>query len=399
MTDDATQPGRSEGTRSDNTRFEETEKETMTDGTTGTGHTARGATGGVVDGPLRVAVMGAGSIGCHLGGSLSTVDGVEVTLIGRPAAMALLAERGLTLTSSRRPPRRVAADAFRTATDASAAAGADVVLMTVKSDGTREAARQLAPHLAAHPTRGTVVVSFQNGLRNADVLREELPEQTVLTGMVPYNILQTEPGSFHQGTGGALMLDDTPAGSPLVGALTLAGLHVQPRADMREVQYAKLLMNLNNAVNALSGIPLRAELSERAYRACLALAQTEALAAFRAAGIRPAQLGAVRPSLTPVLLRLPDALFTRAAAKMLAIDEKARSSMWEDLQRGRPTEVDSLQGEVVALADQHGLTAPANARLAALVHEAEGAPAGQARTWSGPELLAELRAATTSCTT
>ncbi|MBF9069986.1 2-dehydropantoate 2-reductase [Streptacidiphilus sp. NEAU-YB345] len=352
---------------------------------------AETATGSAADGrgPLRIAVMGAGSIGCHLGGSLAAVDGVEVTLIGRPAAMALLAERGLTLTSSRRPPRRVAADAFRTATEASAAAGADVVLITVKSDGTRDAARQLAPHLAP----GTVVVSFQNGLRNADALREELPDHTVLTGMVPYNILQTEPGSFHQGTGGALMLDDVPAGAPLVTALDAAGLHVQPRADMREVQYAKLLMNLNNAVNALAGIPLRAELGERAYRACLALMQTEALAAFRAAGIRPAQLGAVRPTLTPYLLRLPDAVFSRAAAKMLAIDEKARSSMWEDLQRGRPTEVDSLQGEVVALAERHGLTAPANARLVALVHEAEAAPAGQSRAWSGPDLLTALRAA------
>jgi 2-dehydropantoate 2-reductase len=272
------------------------------------------------------------------------------------------------------------------ATDASAAAEADAVLVTVKSDGTREAARQLAPHLAP----GTVVVSFQNGLHNAEVLREELPEQQVLTGMVPYNVLQTEPGSFHQGTGGALMLDDAPAGAPLVAALTAAGLSVQARGDMREVQYAKLLMNLNNAVNALSGLPLRAQLSDRSYRACLALCQTEALAAFRAAAVRPAQLGAVRPTLTPVLLRLPDAVFTRAAAKMLAIDEKARSSMWEDLQRGRPTEVDSLQGEIVALARRHGRGAPACARLAALVHEAEE---GAARAWSGPELLAELRRA------
>jgi 2-dehydropantoate 2-reductase len=333
---------------------------------------------------LRVAVMGAGSIGCHLGGYLAAGDDVEVTLIGRSAAMAVVAQRGLTLTSGRRAEVQVPGAELTLATEAPAATGADVVLVTVKSDGTREAARQLAPHLAP----GAVVVSFQNGLHNAEALREELPEQTVLTGMVPYNVLQTEPGSFHQGTGGALMLDDAPAGAPLVAALMAAGLSVQARGDMREVQYAKLLMNLNNAVNALSGLPLRAQLSDRSYRACLALCQTEALAAFRAAGIHPARLGAVRPSLTPVLLRLPDAVFTRAAAKMLAIDEKARSSMWEDLQRGRPTEVDSLQGEIVSLAERHGRGAPVCARLAALVHEAEQ---GTARPWSGPELLAELR--------
>jgi 2-dehydropantoate 2-reductase len=336
---------------------------------------------------MRIAVMGAGSIGCHLGGHLAPQADVEVTLIGRPAAMALVGEKGLVLTSGRREPLRVSPDELTVATEAAAAASADVVLVTVKSDGTRAAARELAPHLAP----GTVVVSFQNGLHNAEALREELPQQTVLTGMVPYNVLQTVPGTFHQGTGGALMLDDDASGAPLVAALAASGLRVQARADMREVQYAKLLMNLNNAVNALSGVPLRAQLGDRSYRTCLALCQREALATYRAAGVRPAQLGAVRPVLMPRLLRLPDAVFTRAAKAMLAIDATARSSMWEDLQRGRLTEVDALQGEIVALAQQHGLDAPVNARLAALVHEAEQAPTGSARSWSGPELLAALR--------
>ncbi|SEL93752.1 2-dehydropantoate 2-reductase [Streptacidiphilus jiangxiensis] len=333
---------------------------------------------------MRIAVMGAGSIGCHLGGHLAQQSDVEVTLIGRAAAMDVLAKDGLTLTSGRREPLHLSPGTLTLATDASGAVGADVVLVTVKSDATRDAARELAPHLAP----GAVVVSFQNGLHNAEALREELPQQTVLTGMVPYNVLQTEPGRFHQGTGGALMLDDAPAGTPLVAALTASGLRVQARPDMREVQYAKLLMNLNNAVNALSGVPLRAELGDRSYRTCLALCQREALAAYRAAGITPAQLGAVRPNLTPLLLRLPDAVFTRAAKAMLAIDATARSSMWEDLQRGRRTEVDSLQGEIVTLATRHGLTAPANARLAELVHAAEQ---GGRRSWSGPDLLAALR--------
>jgi 2-dehydropantoate 2-reductase len=336
---------------------------------------------------MRIAVMGAGSIGCHLGGHLAGQAGVEVTLIGRPAVLDHVAEQGLALTSGRREPLRVSPGELTLATEASAAADADVVLVTVKSDATRAAARELAPHLAP----GALVVSFQNGLHNAAALRDELPQQTVLTGMVPYNVLQVRPGVFHQGTGGALMLEDEPSGAPLVAALSASGLRVQARADMREVQYAKLLMNLNNAVNALSGVPLRDQLGDRSYRTCLALCQREALAAYRAAGVRPAQLGTLRPTLIPSLLRLPDAVFTRAAKAMLAIDATARSSMWEDLQRGRRTEVDSLQGEIVTLARRHGLDAPANARLAELVHEAERAPEGGFRAWPGPELLAALR--------
>ncbi|MFF2146356.1 2-dehydropantoate 2-reductase [Kitasatospora sp. NPDC058190] len=330
----------------------------------------------------RIAVFGAGSIGCHLGGMLAAV--AEVTLIGRPAAMAAVERDGLTLTGPGEARRRVREPT--TATDAAGAEGADYVLVTVKSADTRAAARELAEHLAP----GAVVISFQNGLHNPEVLRAELPGHRVLAGMVPYNVLRSGPAAVHQGSGGALMVEDAPAARPFAAAARAGGLNLTLRPDMPAVQAAKLLMNLNNAVNALSGLPLREQLGARAYRSCLARCQREALAAFRAAGIAPARLGPVPPHWTPRVLGLPDALFRRLAAASLRIDARARSSMWEDLQRGRPTEIDSLQGEVIALAGRHGLSAPANARLVALVREAERAGPGGARPWSGRELLAEL---------
>ncbi|MFF8382667.1 2-dehydropantoate 2-reductase [Streptomyces kanasensis] len=338
---------------------------------------------------LEIAVFGAGSIGCHLGGALAADCGV--TLVGRPSAMDAVRERGLLLTGGGRPEARIAPERLRTSADPAAVAGADYVLVTVKSGATREAARAIGPHLRA----GTVVVSFQNGLRNPAELRAALPAGTaVLAGMVPYNVVRTGPASFHQGTVGALMVDDVTAARPLVAALRRAGLAVEPRGDMPRVQHAKLLMNLNNAVNALSGLPLREQLGSRAYRRCLALCQEEALAVFRAEGVVPARLGPVPASVTPRLLRWPDAVFRRVAAASLRVDAQARSSMWEDLERGRPTEIDSLQGEVVALAARHGLGAPVNARLAELVREAEAeAVAGRPRRWTGAELYAEVAAA------
>ncbi|MCF6525344.1 2-dehydropantoate 2-reductase [Streptomyces sp. JJ36] len=332
-------------------------------------------------------MLGAGSIGCYLGGRLAPA--ADVTLIGRPAGMAVLRDKGLTLTTSTAPPRHLPPTALRTATDARAAAGAGIVLVTVKSGGTRTAARDLAPYLGPQ----TVVCSLQNGLHNARLLREALPGHPVVTGTVPFNVVQTGPGRFHQGSGGSLLLDDTPAARPLVAALARAGLAVRPHADMRGVQHAKLLMNLNNALNALSGLPLRRQLGERAFRACLALCQREALAAFHAEGVTPARLAPVPPALTPHVLRLPDGLFRRVARRTLAIDAEARSSMWEDLQRGRPTEIGSLQGEIVAMAARHALPAPVSARVVELVRDAEAAPPGRRRTWTGRELLAELASA------
>ncbi|MFC1442428.1 2-dehydropantoate 2-reductase [Streptacidiphilus sp. N1-10] len=331
---------------------------------------------------LRIAVLGAGSIGCHLGGMLSQV--ADVTLIGRPAAMAAIEQAGLTLTGP--GTARHQAVGVGLATDAAAAAGADYVLVCVKSGDTADAALALAAHL----TPETVVVSFQNGLHNPRVLRAALPNQVVLAGMVPYNVVRTGTASFHQGSGGQLMLQDAPRADTLAQAARAAGLKLELRRDMPTVQAAKLLMNLNNAVNALSGLPLREQLGQRAYRSCLALCQQEALAAFRGAGIEPAQLGPVPAAWMPRVLRLPDSLFQRVAGNTLRIDGQARSSMWEDLQRGRPTEIDSLQGEVLSLAERHGLPAPASRRLISLVQDAETQPPGKARQWTGPALLAEI---------
>ncbi|MCC9308456.1 2-dehydropantoate 2-reductase [Kitasatospora sp. RB6PN24] len=333
----------------------------------------------------KIAVFGAGSVGCYLGGHLAAH--ADVTLIGRPAVLDALAD-GLTLSDGDRPPRVVPPGEFMVATGAAAAAGADYVLVTVKSAATAAAAEELARALGGRPT---VVVSFQNGLHNPQVLRAALPRHTVLAGMVPYNVLQTAPGTFHRGTAGALTLADEPAAGALVTVLTASGLAARTAADIGAVQRAKLLVNLNNAINALSGLPLRDQLGQRAFRRCLALCQLEGLAAFRAAGLSVARLGPFPAPVTARLLGLPDQVFRRLAAASLRVDAQARSSMWEDLRRGRPTEIASLQGEIVALAAEHGLTAPANARLLELVREAERAAPGRARPWSGPGLLAEVR--------
>jgi len=332
-----------------------------------------------------ICVYGAGSIGCYVGGRLAAT-GADVAFVGRPRLAAETALHGLTLTDLHGADLCVPQPRYETEPDAVAAlvAEADLVLVTVKSAATAEAGEALARDLKP----GAAVVSLQNGLRNANALRAKLPDVTVLAGMVGFNVVYFGEGRFHCGTDGGLEVQDDPALDAHAAAFAQAGLPLARHADLTGVQAAKLLLNLNNAVDALSGLPLKAELSQRAFRRCLALAQREALAAYRAAGINPAKTAGVNSRLLPVLMGLPDAVFTRAAAKMLAMDPHARSSTQDDLMAGRLTEVDYLNGAIVALAAEHGLTAPVNDRLTALVHAAES---GGRRDWTGPELLAELR--------
>ena len=88
-----------------------------------------------------------------------------------------------------------------------AAAGADVVLVTVKSDATADAARTLAPFLGA----GTPVLSLQNGADNVAAIAAALPEARVFAGMVPFNVAGRGPGHFHQAMGSPVQIDAAPA--------------------------------------------------------------------------------------------------------------------------------------------------------------------------------------------
>jgi 2-dehydropantoate 2-reductase len=112
---------------------------------------------------------------------------------------------------------------------------------------------------------------------------------------------------------------------------------------------------------------------------------------MRAAGIEPARLGPIPVRFFPLILSLPTPILRVIARAQLKIDPEARSSMWEDLEKRRATEVDYLNGEVVRLAAKHGAKAPLNERIVALVHEVEAAKNGSPQL--GPdELWAKLMA-------
>ncbi len=310
--------------------------------------------------PGRVLVMGAGSVGCFVGGRLAA-SGADVCFVGRPRVLGALREHGLHLTDLDGGDVRVAASALRLLPAPEGPAG--LVLLCVKSGASAGAARELAACLPA----GTPVLSLQNGVANADVGAQAAPALQWLPGMVPFNIAELAPGHYHRGTAGTLAAQEHPALAPWLPVFERAGLPLKLHAVLAPVQWGKLLLNLNNPVNALSGRPLKAQLLDRHYRRVLAALQEEGLQALRAAGIRPAAVAGVSPRLLPTLLRLPTWAFRLLARRMLRIDEQARSSMADDLEQGRVTEIDALCGAVVRLARAQGVDAPLNARMMSLL--------------------------------
>ncbi len=322
-----------------------------------------------------IVIAGAGSIGCYVGAELAVAHRT-VRLLLRPARAAHIRANGIRVSDLEGRNNRVDPGSFELETDAAAAfRDAALILVAVKRDDTAEIGRAIAAH--APPT--TPVLCLQNGIGSADALAPWVAPRLTFPGVVMFNAVlddadPSQPLKVHRATSGGIYVPEGHAG--IVCALTSPGLQVVARDDMREVAWGKLLLNLNNALNALSGLPLREQLGLRPWRLLLARQMDEALAAMSAAGIAPATVSAASPTMIPRVLRLPDWLFKIVAARMLAIDPGARSSMWEDLKRGRMTEIDHLQGEIALLARRHNVAAPLTAQLLSLVRDAEKARRG-----------------------
>jgi 2-dehydropantoate 2-reductase len=306
--------------------------------------------------------MGAGSVGCFVGGCLQAA-GVHVDFVGRGHRLAQLQASGLHLTDQDGRDQRIPAHQLRLHEQVPADAQPALVLLCVKSGATAPTARDLLVRLPA----GTTVLSLQNGMQNARLASTAAPALEVVPGMVAFNVAEGPDGHFHRGTAGQLAAQDTPALRMWQAHFARAGLPLALHAELRNVQWGKLLLNLNNPVNALSGLPLRAQLQDASWRREFAALMEEALDVMDHAGVRPARMTPLPWRLLVRVLRWPTPVFRVVARRMLRMDHLARSSMADDLAHGRPTEIDELCGEIVRLAHTSGRSAPLNSAMAARI--------------------------------
>lgn len=316
-----------------------------------------------------IVIAGAGSIGCFVGGHLA-LAGRKVTLLARPRVIADIQSNGLSITNLDGGSDRIPADRLTLTDDPDCLAKADLVLVTVKNGATAD----IAALIKAQTPRHAPVVSLQNGLSGVATLSASLPDHDVRAGMVGFNVVPDGKGGYHRATSGDILIGDGPV--PLGDILSTPGLAITETNEITAIQWGKLLLNLNNAPNALSGLPLYQMMIDRDWRRLMADQMAEALRALKAAEIPVKSTTPLPASFLPHILRLPTPLFSRIAAKMLKFDPSARASMSYDLMAGRRTEIDAFQTAVIELADRHALPSPICARTRQLVRVAEEAAEG-----------------------
>lgn len=313
----------------------------------------------------RVAVLGAGAVGTLVGGLLAAREHA-VTLIGRPKHVEAIARLGVRIEGLRQVVARVTAT-----TDLAAAAAAEVVLLTVKSQDTEVAIQGAARHIA----RDATVVSLQNGVRNPETIARVVGASRTVAGVVLLGATYLSPGVVQFDMNGRILLgalDSTGAARASSAAALLAD--AVPTTTTNAIQgalWAKLVINLDLPVFALTGLAFPDGLRQPALRRVIMLAVNEGLVEVAAAGID------VDGTAAGQALRTKLALLQTSDADLDAHIKGARPFLPSALQsrlRGRPTEVAYINGEIVRLADARGRTAPVNARLCALTGRLHGRP-------------------------
>jgi 2-dehydropantoate 2-reductase len=316
-----------------------------------------------------------------LGGLIRYHDpSVEMVLVVRGEHGQALQQQGGVQLDGPWERRRVP---VQVSFEPAAIADSDFLLLTVKSQATREAMQSAQPFLG-----DATVISLQNGI-NHGVLLELVDPQRLVMGMTATNMVVSQPGVVCLQLDGVTVVGPPPGTHDMAATrraaalLRKTGLKIAEHANVQGVQYNKLAINALGYASCMSASNFISEaICYAPWRQSVAQPLlNECRTAFEAAGIRLAKIPGRpdvdtlsrffrqldRPWLGGVLARVARRLYDRKPIVF---------SLLQDLQRGKPTEVDFINGHIVHLARQHGQQAPCNALVCEMVHELERAGRG-----------------------
>ena len=297
---------------------------------------------------MKICVLGAGALGCAIGGVLAEA-GSAVTLVTRNAAQVAAIERdGLRLVENGRERSVI----VRAVTECATLGVMDVVIVLVKSFHTRQAIESARSIVGP----GTVVLSLQNGLGHEDILAEVVGREKVLAGKTYVGGVLLAPGHILVGTAGKETVvgeldgSRSPRAKAIRDEFLRAGLRTALSDNIVGVMWDKLLVNISTgALSSITRLTYGELYKVAEVEACALAAVAEAMAVARACGVTLAT-------------REPRDAWLKAAEGLPA---GFKTSMLQSLEKGSATEIDFINGAVVRWGQRCGVPTPINQTLVA----------------------------------
>ncbi len=333
---------------------------------------------------MKISVLGAGAVGCMIAGLIRSNDpSVEVWLYGRGDHLIAMKERGAVSLRGVCGNHDVPVHVCDSLADIQ---GSDLILFTVKSSATEDLIHAAAPYLG-----NATVVSLQNGM-NQRVLAQVLEPSQFLVGMTATNMSIVCPGvvELHLAaptllghaatTRSATTFKDSSYRHPSLDILSRSGLPMIGHCPIEQVQYNKIAVNALGYLSALSQSNFAIDcLLDKRWREVIAIPMLrESARVVRAAGIKiihvPGPSDVLRLQQSLQLLRFPVVRWPIAQLIRRRGTPRLIYSVEQDLLRGRATEMPFVNGEIVRLAEQHGVAAPLHRLSLTLVGELESEP-------------------------
>lgn len=334
---------------------------------------------------MHIAIVGAGAIGCFLAARLSG-PGRRVTLVGRLEQVEAITRDGLLVHDRRNGTRRYRIPAVTMLEERP-----DLALLTVKTQDLAQACTEIRPHISGVP-----VVTMQNGVQADEIAAGVLGRDAVAGAVVMCAATYLQPGQMSVEFPGWLIVGE-PFGpsqrrTRAIASLLNRAVPTFHTDHLAAVRWSKLISNLNNALCAATGLLLTEITATPPGRVLPVRVMREGYQVARQAGVHldhglygltpraigrdpsAALIALLQATMTPMLATLPQ----RAAADVLGAASHSRlnrlpirGSTWQSLARGRSSEVDYLNGEIVRLGERLKVPTPYNSHLVDLVHRVE----------------------------
>ncbi len=331
---------------------------------------------------MKVAVTGAGAIGCVTGALLQD-GGHDVTLVGRHDQVSAIAANGLMIDGV------FGEKVYRIPAETALDFVPDALILAVKTQDVETACRAALPYAKA-----ALVITMQNGVRSDEAAASVLGRENIISSVVMYGATYLEPGrvTYNFPSSGLVIgkaFGDDGAGlTEKAGELFRGSFAVHVSEDIHGAHWAKLILNLSNALAGILGIGLNEIFDNPEVCRIGVMLMREAYQTIRTAGIRLAGLPDLPLEKLAGLLEAPVEVSAGIYGNIMKglSKEYLPGSILQSIRRGRPSEVDFLNGEIVSLAERSGVSAPLNKKAAELVRRVEK----QKRFLMGEELIWEM---------